>query len=292
MAKRLSRFCKAAEGFDDTFSRVHTHVIRSVRTVVNVENVDLNVFLSPQGDGAVDVPKTLKHVREGLGLSMDKFAKQIGLAGGSSYQRYEDPERYKSRPFLDAALAKRIWALIQKSGRPVATENEILALAGFTESSVDSTSPNGSSMTISDVAANARIVGDAPPMFTSRQDLPILGHTKAGSEALFIDNGVRSGMEYRPPQLVGIDDAYAVEVHGDSMLPRLEQGWLLFVHPRKALRAGRDVVVQMSDGRALIKTLVRLSDSEVILRQYHPEKDIRLKRSDVAAIHLVVGVKV
>lgn len=142
-----------------------------------------------------------------------------------------------------------------------------------------------------DVASNMVFAPDAPPMFTSKRDLPVLGHTKAGGDMIFIDNGVVAGMEYRPPELLGILDAYACEVHGSSMEPRLEQGWILYVHPRRALRAGKDVVVQYLDGRAIIKTLVKMNDQEITLRQYCPAKDFKVKRDEIRSIHLVVGIR-
>lgn len=109
---------------------------------------------------------------------------------------------------------------------------------------------------------------------------------------MFIDNGLVGGMEYRPPELVGVSDAYAVEVHGTSMEPRLEHGWILYVHPRRAIRAGKDVVIQMHDGRALIKTFIKQNDSEMTVREYNPDRrDFKLKRAEIKSVHLVVGYK-
>jgi phage repressor protein C with HTH and peptisase S24 domain len=129
----------------------------------------------------------------------------------------------------------------------------------------------------------------SPPMITNSRNLPILGHAKGGEDAFFIDNGEIAGYTMRPHVLDGVNDAYAVEFWDTSMEPALKHGHLGWVHPRKPVKPGDDVVVQLNDGQALVKTLVRRTDSHVVLRQYNPPKDFKVERTAIKSIHLIVG---
>jgi len=128
-----------------------------------------------------------------------------------------------------------------------------------------------------------------PPMITGDRNLPILGHAKGGEDAFFIDNGEIAGYTMRPHVLDGVSDAYAVEFWDTSMEPALKHGHLGWVHPRKPVKPGDDVVVQLNDGQALVKTLVRRTDNHIVLRQYNPAKDFKVERGAIKSIHLIVG---
>ena len=135
----------------------------------------------------------------------------------------------------------------------------------------------------------AAALAHAPPMVTASRNLPILGHAKGGEDAFFIDNGEVAGYTMRPHVLDGVPDAYAVEFWDTSMEPALKHGHLGWVHPRKPVKPGDDVVVQLNDGQALVKTLVRRTDSHLVLRQYNPPKEFKVDRAKVKSIHLIVG---
>ena len=106
----------------------------------------------------------------------------------------------------------------------------------------------------------------------------------------------------RPPSLARDDEAYAVEIVGESMAPRFEPGEQVFVSPRAAVRPGDDVIVQLrANGdpeesdiagqvtEVLIKRLVRRTSSEVELRQFNPDKTFRVPIARVRRIHRVRG---
>ncbi len=128
-----------------------------------------------------------------------------------------------------------------------------------------------------------------PPMVTPSRSLPILGYAKGGEDAFFIDNGEIAGYTMRPHVLDGVADAYAVEFWDTSMEPALKHGHLGWVHPRKPVKPGDDVVVQLNDGQALVKTLVRRTETQLILRQYNPSKDFKIERTLIKSVHLIVG---
>lgn len=220
----------------------------------------------------------IRLAREQAGLTQDALGDAVGVTG-SAVSQWEKG--------IVTPDTKRIAAIARKTG----TRAEWLTYeSGPMVTSLDAPQPPASPA-VDDLLPNVGFVKDAPPMFTSRRDLPVLGFGKAGSLGFFVDNGNHAGIEYRPENLHGVSGAYAIEVRGHSMEPRLEPGWLLFIHPRKPARTGQDVVVQLVDGQALIKTYVRSDDNYLILRQYSPAKDIKIPVSDVESVDLVVGIK-
>jgi SOS-response transcriptional repressor LexA len=111
----------------------------------------------------------------------------------------------------------------------------------------------------------------------------------------------------RPPSLAGDDEAYTVEIVGESMAPRFEPGERAFVSPKSAVRPGDDVVVQLIDPSAegdlarrvtmvLIKRVVRRTATHIELRQFNPDQTFRVPLDRIArdasgklAIHRVRG---
>lgn len=122
------------------------------------------------------------------------------------------------------------------------------------------------------------------------RDLPIRGHTKAGKDGFFIDQGETWGFAMRPETLRGIAEAYAVRVHDESMSPRYEAGTVLLVDPFRAPKPGDNVIIQLGDGQAFVKVLVRRAAGIVVCSQFNPKKTIEYKQAKVKSVHLVVGV--
>lgn len=103
----------------------------------------------------------------------------------------------------------------------------------------------------------------------------------------------------RPPALMGIDEAYAFYVQGDSMAPAHEDGALRFANPRLPVRATDYVVVQLrapvDDGQdgeqvvcVLLKRLVRRSGSHATLEQFNPPLTFKVPNDRIKAIHRVM----
>lgn len=124
---------------------------------------------------------------------------------------------------------------------------------------------------------------------TSLKDLPVLGYAKGGADAFFIDLGGPMVRTYRPHLLEDVPDAYAVEMWDTSMEPSLRHGWMLWVHPRKPVKADDAAVIQFTDGQALVKEYVRRTEKEWVFRQYNPAKELRYPREKVKSVHLIVG---
>lgn len=127
-----------------------------------------------------------------------------------------------------------------------------------------------------------------PAPLEKDKDLPIRGHVEGGEEAHFIDNGDPMGFTYRPFALRDVAEAYAVEIHGDSMSPALKPGQVAYVHPKRAVKVGDEVVIQLKDGQALVKELVRRTEHQVIVRQWNPAKEFKIDRKKIESIHLIL----
>lgn len=110
-----------------------------------------------------------------------------------------------------------------------------------------------------------------------QRSLPILGIAVAGKDGFFELNGEVHGYVERPSALYGVDDAYALYVEDESMVPRYMPGEIIFVHPRRPITRDCFVVVQFrpeEDGqppRALVKQYVKRSAAKLSLREYNPE---------------------
>jgi phage repressor protein C with HTH and peptisase S24 domain len=89
---------------------------------------------------------------------------------------------------------------------------------------------------------------------------PVVGYVGAGAEIHPIDDHVKGqGIDEAPPFPGQDGPAVAVRVRGDSMLPQLEDGWLLYYSrdrdgvPPACL--GQLCVVQIHDGPLLVKKI-------------------------------------
>lgn len=122
------------------------------------------------------------------------------------------------------------------------------------------------------------------------RDLPIRGHTRAGKQGLFLDQGETWGFAMRPESLRGVKDAYAVRVADNSMEPRYEHGNVLQVDPHRDPKPGDNVVIQLKDGQAFLKRLVRRTERALICDQFNPKQTVEYLTNTVSTIHMVVGI--
>jgi len=127
------------------------------------------------------------------------------------------------------------------------------------------------------------------------RDLPVYGTAEGGDEAGdFSFNGTTIATVRRPPPLMGVGEAFAIYVDGESMAPKYEQGDIVCIHPHRKVRAGDYVVVEMhgadadQSGASLLKRLVRLSGKTVTVEQFNPPKQIKLNAADIKRLWRVV----
>lgn len=106
------------------------------------------------------------------------------------------------------------------------------------------------------------------------------------------DHHVR--MLQRPPALRGQTDLYAIYFHGESMEPRFEAGEVGIVDPRRPVRSGDYVLVQLNGGESddvvsvLAKRLVRQNAREIVLEQFNPAVSFSVPKSKVTRVHRIL----
>lgn len=127
------------------------------------------------------------------------------------------------------------------------------------------------------------------PIAPAPRDLPVYGSVRGGDgEALDISSTV--DWIARPASLVGVRDARAAYVVGDSMEPRFSQGEIVQLHPRRPPSRESDVVVVFTDGTGILKEYVGRSGADHVLKQYNPAGELRVPAAKVAGIYLVTGL--
>ncbi len=105
------------------------------------------------------------------------------------------------------------------------------------------------------------------------QPIPLIGLTQAGGGGFFDDGGFPVGGGWEQIRFPRVDDenAYALEVTGDSMAPLYRDGDILIVSPNAAPRKGDRVVVRTTDGEVMAKVLVRRTAKTIELASLNPD---------------------
>lgn len=138
----------------------------------------------------------------------------------------------------------------------------------------------------------------SPALAYSGPDMvPVKGTGAGGSDGENEWNGETVDNVARPQSLVGVPNAYAVYVYGDSMAPRYRHGELVFMHPGRPPSRGCYVLVQIGEPdepagptrRAFIKEYVRQTTNKLVLAQLNPPKTIEIDMRLVKGIHRIVA---
>jgi phage repressor protein C with HTH and peptisase S24 domain len=135
-----------------------------------------------------------------------------------------------------------------------------------------------------------------PPAMTlsaGRPDLAVYASAAGGPEGAWVLSGDAIAWIHRDQRLVGVRDAFACYVVGESMFPAYEHGNLLLVNPAVPPNAGDDclLIQEAPDGAryALIKRLVRFNSTSWTVKQWNPDKTFSLPRKEWQRALLVIG---
>ena len=111
-----------------------------------------------------------------------------------------------------------------------------------------------------------------------RKEIPLLGLAQAGKGGFFDDSGFPTGTGWEEIEVPGITDqnAYALEITGDSMLPVYREGDIVIVSPGTTFRKGDRVVVKTHDGQVMAKILQRQTAKTVELASFNPEHEMKM----------------
>ncbi|ANN66454.1 helix-turn-helix domain-containing protein [Bordetella bronchialis] len=129
--------------------------------------------------------------------------------------------------------------------------------------------------------------------FQATKTLPVVGIAQLG------ENGYYEQLEYPVGHGDGYllhasrdPEAYVLQVRGDSMKPAIRNGWYVVVEPNGTPEPGEYVVVQLVDGRKMVKELLfqhaRTGDVEVM--SVNGEARISIPGSSVVSIQPVAAV--
>ena len=121
--------------------------------------------------------------------------------------------------------------------------------------------------------------------------VPLIGFAQAGSGGYFDDSGfpVGKGWDEIPFPAVSDENAYALEISGNSMEPAYRDGTIIIVSPAASVRRGDRVVAKTRGGEVMVKELKRRTAKSVELRSINPaHKERTLSARDVLWVARVV----
>jgi phage repressor protein C with HTH and peptisase S24 domain len=121
--------------------------------------------------------------------------------------------------------------------------------------------------------------------------VPLLGFAQAGAGGFFEDAGFPAGQGWDLVELPASagEGAYALQVHGDSMLPLYRDGDVLVVRPGAATRRGDRVVVKTLGGEVMAKLLERQTSKSIELVSLNPDHPNRqIPMNDVEWVARIV----
>ena len=123
--------------------------------------------------------------------------------------------------------------------------------------------------------------------------IPVYGQAVAGINGEFAFDGKKLFEVPCPPQLLNVENAYGVEVAGDTMSPRYEDGEIVYVDTVRRIKKGDYVVAQImmkeedSFPTAFIKRFIRHNEKELVLTQLNPAKELVFPHQHVLSVHYI-----
>ncbi|CAM1655501.1 XRE family transcriptional regulator [Bartonella apis] len=129
--------------------------------------------------------------------------------------------------------------------------------------------------------------------FSTNKTIPVYGQAVAGINGEVAFDGKKLFEVPCPPQLLNVENAYGVEVAGDTMSPRYEDGEIVYVDTVRRIKKGDYVVAQImmreedSFPTAFIKRFIRHDEQELVLTQLNPAKELVFPHQHVLSVHYI-----
>lgn len=130
---------------------------------------------------------------------------------------------------------------------------------------------------------------DHKQAFTEMRCLPVRGRAEGGKDGNFVIEEQPIDWTYRPADLQGVNEAFAVFVSGNSMVPKYKNGDLVYVHPAKPISKQRYALIETTEHKGFIKQYVGWQDDHLIVQQFNPKQEIKIPRENVLRLMLVIG---
>jgi phage repressor protein C with HTH and peptisase S24 domain len=137
-----------------------------------------------------------------------------------------------------------------------------------------------------------RLLENVPPPTYGKADLPVYASAEGGGGAIIVHFDPISFAD-RPGPLVGVKNAYAIYIVGESMVPAYEPGDTAWINPNLPPVPNRDAIFYHSDengdNQAMIKRLVRSTPKAWVVWQHNPPGEITLEKTLWPKCHIVIG---
>jgi phage repressor protein C with HTH and peptisase S24 domain len=85
-------------------------------------------------------------------------------------------------------------------------------------------------------------------------------------------------------------DAYALRVKGDSMHPAIRHGHFVAVAPNSCCVPGEYVVIELRDGRKMVKELIFERSDEIVIESVNGNHRRAIEKSEIEKMHPVVAI--
>ncbi|PZQ63376.1 MAG: helix-turn-helix transcriptional regulator [Phenylobacterium zucineum] len=141
--------------------------------------------------------------------------------------------------------------------------------------------------TVRDFLGEASVAPRALPDLPDRRRLPVYGYAAGGGEELiaFNDGDVVDYLDLPMGIELGPGDWFVIRLIGSSMEPRIFPGDPLVVRRKHPPTRGKDVVVEFTDGTAVVKTYYGQRDGQVFVEQWNERKLLNYPAVTVKALH-------
>lgn len=93
----------------------------------------------------------------------------------------------------------------------------------------------------------------------------------------------------RPANLRDARDAFAIYIHGQSMMPKYEEGDVAFVHPNVPIKRERYVLIETNDGTGLVRRFIEWEENKLVVSQLNPAMVSKFNRNEIKRVMLIVG---
>lgn len=121
--------------------------------------------------------------------------------------------------------------------------------------------------------------------------LPIVGTAQLGENGFYEQissaNGFGDGFIAHSTK---DPDAYCLRVKGDSMAPAIRNGWYVVVEPGGQINNGEFVLIQLKDGRKMVKEMLFQRGDSIDLMSVNGEKRLSFGMDAVARLSPIAAI--
>ncbi len=220
----------------------------------------------------MSIGERIKHARKNAGLSQADLASQVGRSQ-SAVAEWETGETAPRRN------------IVEKIASSLGVSALWLEIGGANDQQ-RSFEPVQSAVPVSSANNRQKVVS---PIFASVDD----GHARQVEQRLQLKNII----EHRPKpgRWSQVKDLYGFYVATDSMVPRINPGELVWVHPHRQPQLGQEVVFLRRgepdnvQKEIMVKVCAGQTATRWIAKQFNPNEEIELKKTDWEC-HLIVQI--